>query len=396
MTHFIGGNQLKLLRNGTEYFPALEFAIQSAEYEIYLQTYIYQADDVGIRIGNMLKQAALRGVMVNVLLDGFGSKSLPKSFVNELSIAGVQIMFYRPKISPWTLKKRRLRRLHHKLVVIDGKIGFIGGINIIDDFDIPIHTPNNVPPRIDYAVRIEGNLLPTMALAVHKLWRRISWTHLRAASTSQVETTKHNRPQDIKSQVISKDTKAALVFRDNMLHRRDIEEAYLTEIAQAKSEIIIANAYFVPGQRFRQALLEAAKRGVNVKLLLQGRMEYFLMFATHAFYSEFLKNGIEIYEYRKSFMHSKVAVIDSHWATVGSSNIDPFSLFLAREANLLVKDDAFATELRGDLLAAIQAGANQISPQKWAKINIMKRFTSWIAYGLVRWFLGLIGHSNEQ
>ena len=198
MTHFIGGNQLKLLRNGTEYFPALEFAIQSAEHEIYLQTYIYQADDVGIRIGNMLKQAALRGVMVNVLLDGFGSKNLPKSFVNELSIAGVQIMFYRPQISPWTLKKRRLRRLHHKLVVIDGKIGFIGGINIIDDFDVPIHTPNNVPPRIDYAVRIEGNLLPAMVLAVHKLWLRISWIHLRAANTSQVGSAKHNRPQDIK------------------------------------------------------------------------------------------------------------------------------------------------------------------------------------------------------
>ncbi len=396
MTHFIGGNQLKLLRNGAEYFPALEAAIESAEHEIYLQTYIYEADAVGIRIGSMLKQAVLRGVSVHVLLDGFGSKDLPKSFVNELALAGVQIMFYRPQISPWTFKKKRLRRLHYKIAVIDGKVGFIGGINIIDDFDIPNRTPNNVPPRIDYAVRIEGHLLPAMALTVHKLWRRISWAHLRPLKVDFITATKDRAIQDSQQKMMNSGTKAALVLRDNMLHRRDIEEAYLTAIAHAKSEIIIANAYFVPGRRFRQALLEAAKRGVNIKLLLQGRMEYFLMFATHAFYSDFLKNGIEIYEYRKSFMHSKVAVIDSHWATVGSSNIDPFSLFLAREANLLVKDTAFATELRTDIVGAIQAGAYQISPQEWAQGNIVKRLASWLAYGLVRWFLGVIGQSNEQ
>jgi cardiolipin synthase len=178
-----------------------------------------------------------------------------------------------------------------------------------------------------------------------------------------------------------------------MLHRRDIEEAYLIAIAQAKSEIIIANAYFVPGRRFRQALLEAAKRGVNVKLLLQGRMEYFLMFATHAFYSEFLKNSIEIYEYRKSFMHSKVAVIDGYWATVGSSNIDPFSLLLAREANVMVQDATFANELQLDIESTIREGASLINAQHWARGNLLKRFASWIAYGLVRLFLGVIGHS---
>lgn len=396
MTHFVGGNQLKLLRNGAEYFPALEAAIESAQHEIQLQSYIFAADATGIQIGNLLKKAALRGVMVNVLLDGFGSKDLPPSFVKELQLANVQVMFYRPKISPWTLKKNRLRRLHHKMIVIDCKIGFIGGINIIDDFDVPNRTPNNVPPRIDYAVRIEGNLVPTIALNVDKLWRHTSWAHLRALDTDNTTLPKNKLLRIDKLKHSNHGTKAALVLRDNMLHRRDIEEAYLTAITQAQSEIILANAYFVPGRRFRQALLDAAKRGVNVKLLLQGRMEYFLMFATHAFYSDFLKNGIEIYEYRKSFMHSKVAVIDQHWATVGSSNIDPFSLFLAREANLLVKNTVFATELRNDVLASIQAGAHQISPQEWSRGTFAKRFSSWLAYGLVRWFLGLIGHSNEQ
>jgi cardiolipin synthase len=391
MTHFVDGNNIKLLRNGAEYFPALETAIEGAMHEVHLETYIYQADVVGIRIGNALMRAAQRGVIVNVLLDGFGCKDLPKTYVKKLELAGVQIMFYRPKISPWSLKKKRLRRLHRKLVVIDGKIGFVGGINIIDDYDVPNQRPKNVPPRIDYAVRIEGRILPMIIASVHKLWRRMAWAHLLPTNIHLTRLS-----LEMANQAKTNGIKAAFVLRDNVLHRRDIEDAYLEAINNAKSEIIIANAYFVPGRKFRRALLDAAIRGVKVKLLLQGRMEYFLMFATHAFYSEFLRNGIEIFEYRKSFMHSKVAVIDSYWATVGSSNIDPFSLLLAREANVLIKDAVFSTELRTDIVSSIQEGASHVSPQEWRKGNLIKRTASWIAFGLVRAFLGVIGHSSEK
>jgi len=393
MTYFVNGNQIQLLRNGAEYFPALLAAIESSTQEIYLQSYIYKNDITGIQIGNALKNAASRGVSVNILLDGFGSKDLPKDYVEELEKTGVQVMFYRPKISPWSLKKRRLRRLHQKIAVIDGVVGFVGGINIIDDYDIPNNAPNNVPPRVDYAIKIKGKLLPIILASVQKLWRRIAWVHIRRA---HVIITKKNLKLTHSPSTQQHDIKAALVLRDNVLHRSDIEDAYLDAIDQAKFEIIIANAYFVPGRRFRLALLAAVKRNVKVTLLLQGRMEYFLMFATHAFYSEFLRSGIEIYEYRKSFMHSKVAVIDSIWATVGSSNIDPFSLLLAREANVVVKDAAFALELRTDLQISIENGALRVNPQNWMRGNIFKRFTSWIAYGLVRVFLGVIGHSNEK
>jgi len=391
MIKFIGGNQIKLLRSGAEYFPALEAAIESASHDIYLQSYIYQADTVGFRIGNALIRAAQRGVNVNILLDGFGCKDLPKSYIKALKLAGIQVIFYRPKISPWSLKKNRLRRLHCKVIVIDNKIGFVGGINIIDDFDAPNRKPNNAPPRIDYAVRIEGRLLPVISESVHKLWRRMAWIHLLSIKNHSNKFSYEAQSQDNTSGM-----NAAFVIRDNVLHRNDIENTYLEAINAAKYEIIIANAYFVPGRRFRKALLDAAKRGVTVKLLLQGRMEYFLMFATHAFYSEFLKNGIEIYEYCKSYMHSKVAVIDLDWATVGSSNIDPFSLLLAREANVIVKDVLFSTELREDIIFSIQDGATQVSPKEWANGNIIKRTASWIAFGLVRVFLGVIGQSNEQ
>lgn len=396
MTHSVGGNQIKLLRNGAEYFPALEAAINGASREIYLQTYIYQADSAGTLIGNALKHAAKRGVSVKVLLDGFGSKDLPKSFALELEQAGVLVMFYRPKISPWTLKKRRLRRLHHKIATIDGIVGFVGGINIIDDFDVPNQAPNNVPPRIDYAVRIEGKLLSDLVSNVQKLWRRIAWIHFRQDDAAYIKTTTLSTELTNPQYKINKGVKAALVIRDNVLHRRDIEEAYMSAIAHAQREIIIANAYFVPGRGFRLALIAAAKRGVMVKLLLQGRMEYFVMFATHAFYGEFLKNGIEIYEYRKSFMHSKVAVIDGYWATVGSSNIDPFSLLLALEANVIIQDTTFATELQLDIDSSIQDGAYRVNNLNWAQGNIIKRIASWIAYGFVRLLLGVIGQSTEK
>ena len=384
--HFIGGNQIKLLRSGAEYFPALALAIQNAKHTVYLQTYIYEIDSIGIYIGNALKQAAQRGVTVNVLLDGFGCKDLPKAYVKELVATGVRVMFYRQKISPWTLKKNRLRRLHRKVAVIDGLVGFVGGINIIDDHN----APHKIPPRIDYAIQIEGALLPHIAKNVHQLWRRISWMHLRRASHLPVMPKNKHHAFDTSTGI-----KAAFVVRDNVLHRRDIEDAYLDAINHAQSEIIIANAYFVPGRKFRKALVDAAKRGVKVKLLLQGKMEYFLMSATHAFYSVFLNNGIEIYEYRKSFMHSKVAVIDNYWATVGSSNIDPFSLLLAHEANVFIQDQPFASELRLDIESSMKNG-HQITAEAWVNGNIMQRCISWIAYGLVRFFLGVIGSSKEQ
>ncbi|HQS37141.1 MAG: cardiolipin synthase B [Methylotenera sp. 24-45-7] len=380
---FVAGNEIKLLRNGVEYFPALEAAIHSAQHEIYLQAYIYEHDRTGIRIGKALVAAAQRGVAVNVLLDGFGSQHLPKSYVASLRSDGVKVMFYRPKISPWTLKKNRLRRLHSKVVVIDGIIAFVGGINVIDDEN----SPHQIPPRMDYAVKITGNLLPAISSNVHKLWRRMQMMHLHRLYVPPISETKPHLHA-------SNEVKAAFVIRDNILHRYDIENAYLEAIQSAKNEIIIANAYFIPGRKFRRALREAAKRGVKVTLLLQGRKEYFLMFATHAFYNEFLDNGIEIFEYRKSFMHCKVAVIDQIWSTVGSSNIDPFSLLLARESNVFVKNETFACTLRADIETLIANGSLKITPQTWGNASLLKRLASWLAYGLVRFFVGMIGYKH--
>jgi cardiolipin synthase len=383
MMHFKEGNHITLLRNGTEYFPVLEAAIDSAKQEIYLQTYIFEPDNMGLRISNVLKRAATRGVKTCVLIDGFGCQDIPTAFVREMREAGVEVLVYRPKISPWTFKRNRLRRLHSKLAVIDGRVAFVGGINIIDD----LNTPDHIPPRIDYATRVEGPLLSAMRANARRLWRTVAWASLRPVSTAKLI----DKPDK------AGNMRAAFVARDNILHRRDIEKAYLTAIENAQTEIVIANSYFLPGRRFRRALIAARKRGVRVVLLLQARVEYLLLdYAAHALYEQFLGAGIEIYEYQISFMHSKVAVIDTYWATVGSSNIDPLSLLLARESNIVVENASFASRLRQDIQNTIDTGASLLSADDWQRAPITRRFLSWLTYGLIRLTLGVVGYPNEH
>jgi len=385
MSGFVVGNKVVLLRNGTEFFPALQQAIDAAEHEIHLQTYIYEVDILGRTIAEALKRAAARGVSVCLLLDGFGCKDMPREFVRELRASGVEVLFYRPKVSPWTLRRRRLRRLHRKVAVVDGSIAFVGGINIVDDMNAPGHTP----PRVDYAVCVEGPLLTTIRASIRGLWRRTAWARLRRVDAGHLKGRLHP--------AVAGTVWAAYVVRDNIWHRRDIENAYLGAIDSASKEIVIANSYFLPGIRFRQALVAAAHRGVRVVLLLQARVEYILLdYATRALYDELLDAGIEIYEYQKSFMHSKVAVIDGHWATVGSSNIDPFSLLLAREANVVVEDAEFANELRQDIERAIQSGARQVLLADWRRAHFGRRVMARVLYGLVRLLMGLIGYPERR
>lgn len=385
MSEFVDGNKVILLRNGSEYFPALRLAIDTAKYEIHLQTYIYEVDVVGRAIADALKQAAVRGVSVCLLLDGFGCKDIPRDFVLELQEAGVEVLFYRPKVSPWTLKRRRLRRLHRKVAVIDGRVAFIGGINIIDD----MNTPDHIPPRVDYAVSVEGPLIAAIRASVRRLWRRTAWARLRRVDGSL-----------LKGRLVPSEAGrmwAAYVVRDNIWHRRDIENAYLEAIDNAREEIVIANSYFLPGRQFRNALVSAARRGVRVVLLLQARVEYLLLdYASRALYDQLLDAGIEIHEYRKSFMHSKVAVIDGKWATVGSSNIDPFSLLLAREANVVVSDAGFARELRSDIEQSIQSGARRVPPADWKRTHRVQRLMARVVYGLIRVGMGIIGYPDKR
>ena len=382
---FVGGNHIILLHNGAEYFPALETAIDGAQHEVHLETYIFEHDATGIRIAEALKRAARRGVATNLLLDGFGSQDLPQKVIQEMLDAGVQVLIFRQKISPLSMRRNRLRRMHRKLAVVDASIAFIGGINIIDD----LHNPEPLPPRFDYAVSIKGPLLIEIHPAARHLWMLVAWAHFNQRRRDDSILRPAGKPCGRQL--------AAFVIRNNLRHRHDIEQAYLHAIANAGREIIIANAYFLPGGNFRRALSDAAPGGVRVVLLLQGRVEHRLQhYATHALYGSLLDAGIEIHEYHKSYLHAKVAVIDRHWATVGSSNIDPFSLLLAREANVVVDDESFAAELRLSLEQAMAEGSAQVLRKSWKRQSWFIRTMSWASYYVVRYLQGLVGYDQEN
>lgn len=381
----IPGNVVTLLQNGAEYFPALNNAIDQAAFEVHLETYILEDDHTGRAVAETLKRAAQRGVKVYVAADGFGSRDLPKRFVRELREAGVEFVFYRPEVSPWVFRRYRLRRLHRKLVVIDRQIAFVGGINIIDD---AVYADRD-SDRFDYAIKIQGPLVEPILYAVRRLWMLLSWVNQGRRIFRKIER--------IATPKAIGDIRAAFLVRDNLRHRREIQDAYFRAINRARHEIIIANAYFLPGIDFRHALVAAAQRGVRVVLVLQGRREYFLQhYATRTLYASLLKAGIEIYEYQKSFLHAKVAVIDEHWATVGSSNIDPFSLFLAREANVVIDDQKFAVELKQSLEQAIAGACQAVAASMLERQPFSERFFGWLGYGLVRVFTGLIGYTERE
>ncbi len=380
---FTKGNHITLLHTGAEYFPALEAAIDVARQEVHLETYIFQYDAVGIRIAAALKRAAQRGVAVHLLIDGFGSLGLPRKIIRELLETGVQVLVYRPEFFSFQLKHHRLRRMHRKLAIVDARIAFVGGINIIDDY----HEPDALLPRFDYAVEIRGPLLEKIHAAARHLWMLVAWVHFKKRWTSYPPIKNDGLPAGHQ--------RAAFVIRDNLRNRRSIERSYLKAIAVARKEIIIANAYFLPGKNFRHALIKAAQRGVSVILLLQGKIEYRLQhYATRALYGNLLNAGISIYEYRQGYLHAKVAVIDHYWSTVGSSNIDPFSLLLAREANVIISDRVFAAELRDSLQQALEA-SYPVLRHYWKKRSRFKRSLNWICYYFVRILQGMLGYSRR-
>lgn len=379
-----GGNQVDLLESGVAYFPAVLTAIVAARQEVHLQTYIYAHDEAGRLVAAALIAAAQRGVKVHVLVDGFGSRELHAELVAEMEAAGVEWMVFRPEQFKFSLRRHRLRRMHRKVVVVDGEMAFIGGINIIDDMD----TPNQIPPRFDYAVRVRGEVVAQIAQDVRRLWAFVRWTHGRVARRGHLQAASQS--------VKTGDDKVSYLVRDNVRHRRDIEDAYLAAIASATQQVVIANAYFLPGWRFRYALISAAQRNVRVVLLLQGRVEYGLLhYATRAWYGELLAAGVEICEYHHGFLHAKVAVVDGHWATVGSSNIDPFSLLLAREANVQIESARFANELYAALQAAMQRGGGWIKAEGWCKRAWYQRILPNAAMLLVRGLMGLVGYGQK-
>ena len=393
---WFGGNRVDLLENGDTYLPAVYEAIDAARHEIVIETFILFEDRVGRDIQQHLINAARRGVEVDLTVDGFGSPDLSDAFIFALTDAGVRVHVYEP--IPIVRQLNPLRRLHRKIIVVDGRIAFVGGINLSED-----HLENfGDKAKQDYAVRIEGPVVDNIhtfvrralapvrqQLKVGRLWRRAfmpsnSRGQQHAAGPVGVAATR----------AAPGNASVAFVSRDNHDHRTDIERAYRMAIRAARDKVLIANAYFFPGYRLLRDLRRAAARGVKVDLILQNNPDVpIARVAGRLLYESLIKDGVTIHEYCRREMHGKVAVVDGVWSTVGSSNLDPLSLSLNLEANVLIRDVEFATTLQRRLQYLIEHDCERTKLEGLPPATMWRYLLASLAYhvsrGFPRWLSAL-------
>jgi cardiolipin synthase len=326
------GNRVRLLENGEAYFPAVFDAIRDARREVILETFIVFEDKVGLALRTALIEAARRGVEVDVMVDGFGSCDLTPAFIDGLTAAGVRLRTFDPASRFLGVRLNVLRRMHRKLVVVDGERAFVGGINYSAD-----HLADYGPEaKQDYSIELQGPIVDDI--------------HRFAVAAIDKGPARRPRAPAPQPQPRAGAADALFVTRDNVEHTDDIERHYRTAIRAARKRVLIANAYFFPGYRLLRELRRAARRGVEVHLILQGEPDMAIVkTAASLLYEPLQRDGVKIHEYCKRPLHAKVAVVDDDWSTVGSSNLDPLSLALNLEANVVLRDAAFARHL-GDRL----------------------------------------------
>lgn len=394
-------NSIHILQNGAQYFLELCKAINNAKRSVHLETYIFNLDDTGYKVLDSLKKAARKGVRVRVLIDGWGSQLHADEISNELRSAGARCKIYKPHFKGFKYKElnlSKLRRMHRKTAVIDNIIGFVGGINILDDLHNVPKFGEKQTPRFDFAVAIQGPVVVDLLRAQRALWLRMSWQKGSLEDFQkwfkQLARKRHENLLSNTSKFVP-GIQAALLLRDNVIYRRKIERVYLDAMAKAKHEVLIANAYFFPGKRLKKGLKNAAKRGIKVTLLLQGQPEYNLQFwASRYMYDDLINSGIHLYEYQPSYLHAKVAVIDG-FAMVGSANLDPFSSLLALESNIWVNDANFAQKLKQALQHQIENNSKAITPEYLKKRRLWGKVLDVIGYFMLRLGVVITGKSSE-
>jgi len=373
------GNQIELLENGEAYFPKVFEALRAAQREILLETFILFEDKVGHELHGILIEAAQRGVKVVASLDGFGCGELTPSFLGELADAGVTVQMFDPASKTLGFRTNWFRRLHRKIVVVDAQVAFIGGINFSAD-----HLGDFGPEaKQDYAVRVEG---PAVADLHH---------FALAQSGRQVRARRGWRRRQQRPSLWSTDQGDGLVrliYRDNVQHRDDIEEAYIHALSKAQKRAVIANAYFFPGYRLLREIRNAARRGVRVQLIMQGQPDVLLAkLAARMLYDYLLKDGVVIHEYCQRPLHGKVALVDDEWSTVGSSNLDPLSLSLNLEANVLIRDRAFNQHLYERLETLANNHCQTMPENRKPRLWLWRLTVGFLVFHVMRHFPALTG-----
>lgn len=398
---YSGGNEVELLRGGEALFPAMCEAIAKATHEVWLATYIFDDDAAARCVAAELVAAAQRGVRVRVVVDGFGSLHALPALREQLEPHGVGLAVFRPLRGWWSwFEPGQFRRLHQKLCVVDGQVGFVGGINLIDDRHDLRHGASE-HARLDYAVRVAGPVVVPIEHTVRAVWTRVAFgrdwrDEVRQLAMSgepvmrarrllrRMRIALRRRPPGTTAPRALTPVRAAFVVRDNLRQRRSIERSYIEALRGARERIDLVSPYFYPGRDFRHELTAAARRGVRVRVLLQGKVDYRMAaLAAQALYDEMLAHGVRVFEYLPAFLHAKVALVDDSWATVGSSNIDPLSLLVNLEANVLVDDRDFVARLAAELERDFAQSREITSP------TALPGWRRWMRRGFVAWAAAL-------
>ena len=393
MTRWVSGNQFHLLENGEAFFPRVFECIANAREEVVLETFILFEDKVGLALHAALLQAASRGVQIDITIDGYGSPDLSSAFISALTQAGVRVHVFDPAPRLWGWRTNVFRRMHRKIVVVDGERAFVGGINYSAD-----HLADFGPEaKQDYSVEVQGPIVAEIHTFVHKALAAGQRNSQKTLS-SQLRERLSDRAQRLaqnwrKSPAPAGSAAAIFVTRDNRKHTTDIERHYRIAIRAARHRVVIANAYFFPGYRLLKEMRKAARRGVDVQLILQGEPDMAIVkTAAGMLYHQLLSAGVRIFEYCERPLHGKVAVSDDEWSTVGSSNLDPLSLSLNLEANVIIKDRAFNQHLSERLDYLLQNNCKQITaddltdPGWWRVVrsylvfHTLSRYPAWAGW----------------
>jgi cardiolipin synthase len=357
---FVPGNRVTVLVDGRAFFDGVLAAIASAQRNILVETYILRADKTGWRVAAALAERAQAGVEVAVSYDAYGSIGLDRTLIEYLNKAGVKTLEFRP-ISVWRGIWPWRKRNHRKSVIVDTRIGIVGGQNLCDDY---ASIEDGGKGWRDTAVQIEGPSVAQLEAMFRRMWHENEGDQLITASQSPPTFSEgHN-----------------VRFLGNFA-RRDrsfIRRAYILAILGAEKHIRICNAYFVPDRVITRALIRAAKRGVNVEIIIGAATDVTaVLHMSRGMYSRFLVNGIKVYEWSDRILHAKTAVIDNEWSTIGSSNLDNLSSFRNLEVNATILGPRVANTLV-DQFELDRARSRAIEPESWANRPWVQRIIEWI------------------
>jgi len=357
------GEKVEFVLSGEDYFNRLHDLITNAHTEIHIQTYIFEDDHIGHKVAEALIEAAKRKVKIYILVDSYGSKALTNKFIHELSSHGINFRIFSPLFSRNNIYLGR--RLHHKVIVIDSEYALIGGINIADKY----HGTERTSPWLDFAVLLDGELVKSLNI----LCRNIYFQKKRI------------KRLNIKPDIKAHDTSVRVIQNDWLKRKNEIGNTYLRFIRGAKNDIIIVGSYFIPGRRIRTALKRASKRGAKIKIILAGISDVPLVKqATTYLYSSLLRQNIELYEWNKSILHGKAAVVDECICTIGSFNLNHLSSYGSIEMNVEIHSTEFSSKFNSYLSQIIEE-CDKITPQSFKKKNrLLNRIGNFLAFYIVR------------